>query len=93
VEAAAVVEAVVGAAAVAAGVRENPIIRSGRMTSGVALVAWPARYASTGIMTFLAGPDGDVYQKDLGRTTAGTAAAMKTFDPDLSWVRVEETND
>jgi len=68
-------------------------IQSGRMTGGFALVAWPARYESSGIMTFIVGPDGDVYQKDLGSDTAGIAAAMKSFDPDLSWTRVDETND
>jgi hypothetical protein len=68
-------------------------IQSGRMTGGFALVAWPARYESTGIMTFIVGPDGDVYQKNLGPDTERIAAAMKTFDPDLSWARVTETND
>jgi hypothetical protein len=68
-------------------------VQSGRMTGGFALIAWPARYESTGVMTFIVGPDGDVYQKDLGPNTAHVAAAVKTFDPDLSWTRVEETND
>ena len=68
-------------------------IQSGRMTGGFALVAWPARYESTGIMTFIVGPDGDVYQKDLGPATEHIAAAMTIFDPDLSWARVEESND
>ena len=68
-------------------------IRSGKMTGGFALVAWPSRYESSGIMTFIAGPDGDVYQKDLGPDTARAAAAMKAFDPDLSWTRVDETKD
>lgn len=68
-------------------------IQSGRMTGGFALAAWPARYESTGVMTFTVGPDGDVYQKDLGPDTARIAAAMKTFDPDLTWARVVETND
>jgi hypothetical protein len=68
-------------------------LRSGRMTGGFALVAWPARFGTSGIMTFIVGPDGDVYQKDLGPDTARAAAAMTTFDPDLSWTRVEVTND
>jgi hypothetical protein len=68
-------------------------IQSGRMVAGFALIAWPARYESTGVMTFIVGPDGDVYQKDLGPDTAGAAAAVKMFDPDLSWTRIEETND
>ncbi len=68
-------------------------IQSGRMTGGFALVAWPATFESSGIMTFIVGPDGDVYQKDLGPETARIAANMTTFDPDLSWARVDMTND
>jgi hypothetical protein len=68
-------------------------VRSGRMTGGFALVAWPARFESTGIMTFIVGPDGDVYQKDLGPDTARLATEMKIFDPDLTWSRVAMTND
>jgi hypothetical protein len=66
---------------------------SGRMTGGFAIIAWPARFGSTGIMTFLVGPDGDVYQKDLGANTAHAAAAITTFDPDLTWARVTVSND
>ncbi len=68
-------------------------IQSGRMTGGFALVAWPAVFGSSGIMTFIVGPDGDVYQKDLGSETAPIAAGMTTFDPDLTWPRVAMTND
>ena len=68
-------------------------VQSGRMTGGFALIAWPAVFESSGIMTFIVGPDGDVYQKDLGPETAHTAAAMTTFDPDLTWSRVAMTND
>ena len=68
-------------------------MQSGRMTGGFALLAWPAVFGSSGIMTFIVGPDGDVYQKDLGAKTGRIAAEMTTFDPDLTWSRVEETND
>jgi len=68
-------------------------MQSGRMTGGFALVAWPAVFESSGIMTFIVGPDGDVYQKDLGPETSRIAARMTTFDPDLSWARVAVTND
>jgi Protein of unknown function (DUF2950) len=44
-------------------------------------------------MTFIVGTDGDVYQKDLGPETARIAASMTTFDPDLTWSRVDVTND
>ena len=68
-------------------------IQSGRMTGGFALIAWPAVFELSGIMTFVVGPDGDVYQKDLGPETAHMAAKITTFDPDLSWARVSVTND
>ena len=68
-------------------------IQSGRMTGGFALVAWPARFATSGIMTFIVGPDGEVYQKDLGSDTARIAAAMTTFDPDVTWAHITLTNE
>jgi hypothetical protein len=68
-------------------------VHAGRMTGGFALVAWPAVFQSSGIMTFIVGPDGDVYQKDLGQDTGLIASEMATFDPDLSWSRVDMTND
>jgi Protein of unknown function (DUF2950) len=68
-------------------------LQSGHLTGGFALVAWPAVYESSGIMTFIAGPDGDVYQKDLGPETANIAAKMSAFDPDLTWSRVAWTNE
>lgn len=55
------------------------------MTGGFALVAWPAEYGLTGVMTFLVGPDGVIRQKDLGTDTATLAEAVTTFDPDPSW--------
>jgi hypothetical protein len=68
-------------------------IESGQMTGGFALIAWPAVYESSGIMTFIAGPDGDVYQDDLGPDTAHIASSITSFDPNLRWARVTETND
>jgi Protein of unknown function (DUF2950) len=68
-------------------------LHAGRMTGGFALLAWPAVFGSSGIMTFIAGPEGDVYQKDLGRKTGLIAPEIKTFDPALSWSRVDITND
>jgi len=55
------------------------------MTGGFALVAWPARYGSSGIKTFIVNQVGIVYQKDLGSDTSRLTAAMKVFDPDDSW--------
>ena len=68
-------------------------MQSGRMVAGFALIAWPAVFESSGIMTFIVGPDGDLYQKDLGPETARIVAGMTTFDLDLTWSRVEMTND
>jgi Protein of unknown function (DUF2950) len=68
-------------------------LHSGRMTRGFALIAWPAVFESTGIMTFIVGPEGDVYQKDLGPETARVATEMTTFDPDLSWSRLNVINE
>jgi Protein of unknown function (DUF2950) len=59
------------------------------MTTGFVLIAWPATYGASGIMSFIVNQDGIVFQKDLGPNTATTAAATKLFDPDLSWTRIE----
>jgi hypothetical protein len=68
-------------------------IQSGHMVGGFALIAWPAVFGSTGIMTFIVGPDGDVYQNDLGSETPHVVTKLTTFDPDLTWSRVAESND
>ncbi|MBV9775691.1 MAG: DUF2950 domain-containing protein [Acetobacteraceae bacterium] len=67
-------------------------VRSGRMTDGFALIAWPASYGSSGIMSFEVNQDGLVFQKDLGSDTAQAAARITLFDPDLTWTRVDVTN-
>ncbi len=63
----------------------------GKMIGGFALVAYPASYGNSSIMTFIVNHAGVVYQKDLGPDTASIAAAMTTFDPDSSWHKVEST--
>jgi hypothetical protein len=68
-------------------------IENRRMTEGFALVAWPAEYASSGIMTFVVNQDGTVFQKNLGNGTAAIAAAMTRSDADVSWARVDLTNE
>ena len=55
------------------------------MTNGFALVAWPARYGETGVMTFIVNHDGVAYQKNLGPATADAVRAITRFDPDASW--------
>jgi hypothetical protein len=64
-------------------------LQSGHMTGGFALIAWPASYDSSGIMTFAVNQDGIVFQKDLGPNTSQVAAAMRRYDPDLTWARVD----
>jgi len=60
-----------------------------KMIGGFAVVAYPAAYGSSGVMTFIVSHEGVVYQKDLGKNTAKTATAMTSFDPDKTWKKVE----
>lgn len=64
----------------------------GKMTGGFALVAWPVTYGASGVTTFIVNQDGTVFQKDLGPDTARLAAAIQTFDPDISWDKVTVTD-
>ncbi len=57
----------------------------GKLMGGFALIATPASYGVSGVMTFIVNQDGEVYQKDLGPDTAKAAAAIKTFDPGPGW--------
>jgi hypothetical protein len=58
---------------------------NGRMIAGFALVAWPAEWGDTGVMTFVVNQQGKVYQKNLGSKTAKIAKAMTPYDPDDTW--------
>jgi hypothetical protein len=60
-------------------------IINGKMTGGFAFLAYPIEYRNSGIMTFIVGPDGVVYQKDLGENTAASAAAMTEYNPGDGW--------
>jgi len=60
-------------------------LENGEMTHGFALVAWPAEFGVTGIMTFVVAQDGTVYQKSLGDQTFNVARALKRYDPDATW--------
>ena len=62
----------------------------GKMVGGFAFVAYPAEYGNSGVMTFIINRDGVLLQKDLGKNTAETAAAMTEFDPDAGWTPVVE---
>ena len=66
-------------------------IVDGKMTGGFAILAYPASYRSSGIMTFIVGNDGTVYQKDLGEGTSDLAAGMTEFNPDEGWSGVTGT--
>jgi len=68
---------------------EYDYLVDGKMIGGFALVAYPAEYGNLGIMTFIVNQDGVVYQKNLGKDTVKIATAMKKFDPDKSWKKVE----
>jgi hypothetical protein len=61
---------------------------NGEMSGGFALIAWPAQYDITGIMTFIVNQDGKVYEKDLGAQTETAASAMASYNPDKSWRQV-----
>ncbi len=68
----------------APGGKYNYII-NGHMIAGFALVAWPAEWGNTGVMTFIVNQQGKVYQKNLGPKTDSIARAMTTYDPDNTW--------
>ncbi len=61
----------------------------GRMIGGFALVAYPAEYRNSGVMTFLVNHAGAVYQKDLGPNTGQIAERMTAYEPDPSWTKVD----
>ena len=65
-------------------------IVNGKMTHGFAFVAYPAKYRSSGVMTFIVNADGVVYQKDLGNKTDLLAKAMMEYNPNSSWQKVED---
>lgn len=64
-------------------------LRATHMVDGFALVAWPAQYGSSGVMTFVVNQVGVVFQKNLGDDTAGLASTSAAYDPDESWDPVE----
>jgi hypothetical protein len=61
---------------------------NGELSGGFALVAWPAQYDVTGIMTFVVNQDGVVWEKDLGPETDSAARATTLYNPDASWTKV-----
>jgi DUF2950 family protein len=73
-------------AAVAGGARSYVV--NGDMSGGFAMVAFPARYGASGVMTFIVNQDGVVYEKDLGQDTANQGGRMTEYNPDETWAAV-----
>ena len=65
---------------------------NGKMIGGFALVAYPATYRNSGVMTFIVNHAGLVYQKDLGPRSAEIAEKMTDFDPDQTWKAVADAS-
>ncbi|MGH9745930.1 MAG: DUF2950 domain-containing protein [Candidatus Acidiferrales bacterium] len=65
-------------------------IVNGKMTEGFGFVAFPAEYRSSGVMTFIVGSDGVVYEKDLGKKTEEIADEMKAYNPDSTWQKTKD---
>jgi Protein of unknown function (DUF2950) len=68
----------------AVGGKYNYVI-NGNMIAGFALIAWPAEWGNTGVMTFIVNQQGKIYEADLGAKTAKFAGGMKEFDPNSKW--------
>jgi len=64
-------------------------IVKGKMIGGFALVAYPAEYGNSGVMTFIVNHDGKIFEKDLGKNTRSAAQAMKEYNPDSTWTEVK----
>jgi hypothetical protein len=62
----------------------------GKMIGGFAIVAHPAEYGNSGVMTFIVNHDGKVFQKNLGANTAAIAKSMKEYNPDKTWTEVQQ---
>jgi hypothetical protein len=60
-----------------------------KLLGGFAVVAWPASYGASGVMTFIVNHDGVIFEKDLGTRTASQASSMTRFDPDATWRKAE----
>ncbi|GEC17423.1 DUF2950 domain-containing protein [Nitrobacter winogradskyi] len=63
-----------------------------KMIGGFALVAYPAIYGNSGVMTFVVNNDGILYQKDLGKSTGSIASDMTAFNPDEAWKKVPDSD-
>jgi len=61
----------------------------GIMIGGFAVVAYPAEYGNSGVMTFIVNHDGNVFEKDLGKNTASIAKSVKAYNPDKTWTEIK----
>jgi Protein of unknown function (DUF2950) len=61
----------------------------GKMTGGFAMIAWPAAWRESGVMTFLVGPDGKVLQQDFGPDTQSVVNGIRAYDPGPGWIPAE----
>ena len=66
-------------------------IINGNMTGGFALVAYPANWGQSGIMTFIINQEGKLYQRNLGKKTARIGARMIEYNPDREWTLIQES--
>jgi hypothetical protein len=64
-------------------------IVNGTMTGGFAILAYPAEYGNSGVMSFVINQDGNVFEKDLGANTTEAAKGITSYDPDSAWSAVE----
>ncbi len=62
---------------------------NGNMIAGFALIAWPAEWSRSGVMTFICDQSGDIFQKNLGPRTGEVARGITRYDPDPSWSAVD----
>ncbi len=62
---------------------------NGKMTGGFAILATPVKYGETGIMSFIIGREGFVYEQDLGPDTAKTATSIQQYNPDDNWSPID----
>jgi len=61
-----------------------------KMILGFAIIAYPAEYGNSGVMTFMVNQQGIIYQKNLGKNTKHSAETIKVFNPDKTWTKVEK---
>ena len=77
----------------APGGKASYVDDQGLMTRGFAVIAWPAKYGNSGVMSFIVNERDIVFQKDLGPETESVVQAIESFDPDLSWAPTADSVD